>query len=102
MYLLSTIYVSAEGKVPINQLKMQQNDDPKFVRLYQTDFRKTLDDPEMVYLKYNDNKLGKRQRTLELINEVLEKENKEFIVIKTFDNWKGDNHITIYKAVKKE
>ena len=57
----------------------------------------------MVYLKFNEKYLWEeRWRHMDILNKILDEENKKFITIKTFVDWNGENHTTIYKAVNKE
>jgi len=88
--LSGTIFIYSEGKVNINHLRMADNTDARQVKNYKDNFKKSLNDPEMVFLKYNDEFFKQEKRkTLNIINEVLDEENKQFILIKTFDDSKN-------------
>jgi len=97
------IYVSTEGKVDISKLTVKANNKREsVVNQFKTEFSEALKDPEMVFVKLNDGYIEERKKTLDIINEVLDEENKKFITIKTFIDWRGNNHTTIYKAINLE
>jgi len=101
--LEGSIYVSIGGKIDINHLTMTDNTNQFQLKRYTSGFRETLNEPDMVYLKYNDNYYREeRWKHWDILNEILEEENKKFTTIKTFVDWNGQNHTTIYKAVNKE
>jgi len=101
--LEASIYVSTEGKVDIRHLNVRgDNKIEKYVSQFKTEFSEALKDPEMVFLKFNDDYTPKQKKKLDIINQVLDKENKKFIIIKSFQDWRGNNHTTIYKAVNLE
>jgi len=102
-YLEGSIYVSIDGKLDINHLSMTDNTEQNQLKRYKDNFRGTLNEPEMVYLKFNEKYLwDERWRHMDILNKILDEENKKFITIKTFVDWNGENHTTIYKAVNKE
>jgi len=96
--LIASIFVSTEGKVDINEISLPLKDE-YFINVFKSKFIEALQDPEMVYLKYNDDYVLDRRRNMDLVNQVLDSENKKFIIIKTFMDWRGNNHTSIYKAV---
>ena len=90
------IYTGSFGTMTDNTNQFQ-------LKRYTSGFRETLNEPDMVYLKYNDNYYREeRWKHWDILNEILEEENKKFTTIKTFVDWNGQNHTTIYKAVNKE
>ena len=99
--LFPTIYVAAEGKVDVNHFILWDNRNKKFEQRYINWIKGTLNDPEMVYLKFSDEYNSKIRETGDVINKALEQENKKFVIIKTFTDSNGVNHTTIYKAIDK-
>jgi len=101
--LHAPLYVSTEGKVDINKLSVIGNNTKESnVNPFKIKFSEALKDPEMVFVKFYDDYIQDRKKTLDIINEVLDKENKKFITIKVFNDWRDINHTTIYKAVNLE
>jgi len=99
----ATMYVASEGKVDFTGITTKgDNKNEKFVEQYQTTLIKALKDPEMVFVKFNDNYNNEKRKTWDIINDVLDEENKKFITIRAFNDWKGQNHTTIFKAVNLE
>jgi len=98
---LATIYVSTEGKIDINQNILYDYQVERWLNNYKNNLQRNLNDQEMVYIKFNDKYNPTIRKNFHVIEEVLELENKQFITLKIFNNSKGENLISIYKAIDK-
>jgi len=97
-----TIFISTEGKLDYTSLKMLNNDMEQPVKDYSYNIRKTLNNPEKIYIKYNDSFLREKWKSMQIINDVLKQEGKQFVLIKKFTNSRGEELIYLYKAIDKE
>jgi len=96
-----TIYLSTEGKLDYNGFIMLDNKHEWWQKYYADKLRERLNDPEMTFIKYNDEFLREYWQSRTIINDVLEQENKKFVLVKKFTTWEGDELIYLYKAIDK-
>jgi len=99
--LMATIYVSTEGKVDVTRNILYDNQNERWLKSYDFHLRRTLNDPDMVFVKFNDDFNLQSRKNSHIVNEVLESENKEFVTLKSFKNSNGNELIYIFKAKEK-
>jgi len=97
-----TILISTEGKLDYVNLMMLNNDKEQPVKDYSSNIKYRLNNPEIIFIKYNDSFLREKWQSMSIINDVLEQEGKQFVLVKKFITPRGDELIYLYKAIDKK